>query len=160
MKKGQQKSNGGRKTEVATSKTTTAASEHDKDLHSLGLRLKEIREKQKISQSELARRCGIDQGAISRTESGQSGPSWETLNAIAKGLGIPLHSLFTDEFEVAVFVAGVEAQLMNFLEIQRKSIAVAENLLAEISTLKRAKSNAQPPKQEPVVTSWIRKPEL
>lgn len=120
---------------------------YDAELANLAKRLKLLREKQQISQSELARRCGIDHGAVSRTEAGQSGPSWETLKAIAKGLGIPIYALFTDELNIAVFSAGIEASLRHFVDLQTKSLAFAESLLAEMEA-HRAKRSAMGSKEE------------
>ena len=39
------------------------------------------------TQSELARRAGIDQGDLSRIESGQSDPRWSTVTRISTALG-------------------------------------------------------------------------
>lgn len=41
-----------------------------------------------ITQSELAQRTGIAQGAISRIESGKANPSIKTLTRLADGLGM------------------------------------------------------------------------
>jgi transcriptional regulator with XRE-family HTH domain len=121
------------------SKVTKSAERHvqtsdDVELANLAQRLKLLRERHQLSQSELARRCGIDQGAISRTEAGQTGPNWETLNSIAKGLGVPMYALLVDEFDIAVFSVGIESSLREFVELQRKSLAFAESLLAEMET--------------------------
>lgn len=104
------------------------------ELGDLAKRLKLLREKQQLSQSELARRCGIDHGAFSRIESGSNEPTWRTLKSIANGLGIPMYAIFTDELDVAVFSAGIEARLKHFIDLQRKSLEFAELLLTEMES--------------------------
>lgn len=53
--------------------------------------LREERERQKISLSELSDRCGIDKAAISRIESGANlNPTIATLESIAHALGAEL----------------------------------------------------------------------
>lgn len=50
--------------------------------------LKELREKRDLSQHGLARKSGVDQGHISRIESGQSGYSVDVIERLAEGLGV------------------------------------------------------------------------
>lgn len=47
----------------------------------------ELREKQGLTQAELATRCGIDQADISRIERGATSPTARTLQRIAEALG-------------------------------------------------------------------------
>ena len=46
----------------------------------------ELREKHGLTQAELAERCGIDQGDISRIERGSTSPTARTLQRIADAL--------------------------------------------------------------------------
>lgn len=50
----------------------------------------ETRERLNITQTELARRTGIDQGDISKLERGTRNPSLKLLKRLAKGLGMEL----------------------------------------------------------------------
>nr|WP_281714588.1 helix-turn-helix transcriptional regulator [Allobaculum stercoricanis] len=64
----------------------------------------EAREKLNITQTELARRTGIDQGDISKLERGTRNPSLKLLKRLAQGLGMELKITFvpieqTDEAE-------------------------------------------------------------
>lgn len=53
-----------------------------------------IRSELNMTQSELAKKCGILQSNISRFESGNCNPSLEFLQKIASGLGRKLHIEF------------------------------------------------------------------
>lgn len=54
----------------------------------------DTREKLNITQTELARRTGIDQGDISKLERGTRNPSLKLLKRLAKGLGMELKITF------------------------------------------------------------------
>ena len=54
------------------------------------------RMEEKLTQGELARRCGISQANISKFETGSSRPSIATLKKIADGLGRRLSILLVD----------------------------------------------------------------
>lgn len=54
----------------------------------------EAREKLNITQTELARRTGIDQGDISKLERGTRNPSLKLLKRLAQGLGMELKITF------------------------------------------------------------------
>ncbi|MFF9868277.1 helix-turn-helix domain-containing protein [Streptomyces sp. NPDC013953] len=89
----------------------------------VGLRLRELREAQGISLSELARRSKIGKGTLSELESGRRNPTLETLYALTTALKVPLsaalHNLpypakvsghavdavLTERFETAAAVA-------------------------------------------------------
>ena len=64
------------------------------ELADLGSRLREERERARISQRELARRLGVSASLISQIESGQSKPSVSTLYAIVTELGVSLDDVF------------------------------------------------------------------
>lgn len=64
------------------------------ELGDIGSRLREERERARISQRELARRLGVSPSLISQVESGQSKPSVSTLYAIVTELGVSLDDVF------------------------------------------------------------------
>jgi transcriptional regulator with XRE-family HTH domain len=77
------------------------------ELGDLGSRLREERERARISQRELARRLGVSASLISQIESGQSKPSVSTLYAIVTELGVSLDDVFRvhdDELSIATAV--------------------------------------------------------
>ena len=64
------------------------------ELEDIGTRLREERERIRISQRELARRIGSSASLISQIESGQSKPSVSTLYAIVTELGVSVDDVF------------------------------------------------------------------
>jgi len=64
------------------------------ELEDIGTRLREERERVRISQRELARRIGLSASLISQIESGQSKPSVSTLYAIVTELGVSVDDVF------------------------------------------------------------------
>jgi transcriptional regulator with XRE-family HTH domain len=56
-----------------------------------------LRETKDMSQRQLAEGSGIDATEISRLEKGKSNPTHETLQRLAKGLGVPCSQIFTLE---------------------------------------------------------------
>src|ERR1044071_6066880 len=63
----------------------------------VGQRLRQEREKQKIGLRELARRVGVSASLISQIELGRATPSVGTLYTIVNELNLSLDELFFDE---------------------------------------------------------------
>lgn len=59
----------------------------------LGAAVKQLREQRGTTQEALAYEAGITTGTLSQLERGISNPSWGTLQAIAKALGISMVEL-------------------------------------------------------------------
>jgi transcriptional regulator with XRE-family HTH domain len=64
------------------------------ELEDIGTRLREERERVRLSQRELARRIGLSASLISQIESGQSKPSVSTLYSIVTELGVSVDDVF------------------------------------------------------------------
>jgi transcriptional regulator with XRE-family HTH domain len=62
-------------------------------LKSLGENIKQYREKENISQTQLAFECGISQVQISRIERGEINTTIGTLSIIASALNTPLKEI-------------------------------------------------------------------
>ena len=62
----------------------------------IGERLKALREQKKMSQGDIEKRTGLLRCYISRAENGHSVPAIETLEKIARAIGVPLYQLFYD----------------------------------------------------------------
>lgn len=59
-----------------------------------GLRIREIRHRQQISQEELAFRCNLSKNYVSDVERGTRNISLKVIEKFAKGLGVSLAELF------------------------------------------------------------------
>ena len=77
-------------------------------METIGKRISEFRNVNKLTQEELANRIGVGQSYLSKIESGKIKPSWNKLEAIAGVLGITLQNLVedTDFGEHTVFFQG------------------------------------------------------
>jgi predicted transcriptional regulator len=58
--------------------------------YDIALQIVELRERSGFTQAELAERCGVDQGDISRIERGATSPTTKTLQRIARALDADL----------------------------------------------------------------------
>jgi transcriptional regulator with XRE-family HTH domain len=52
----------------------------------LGGAIKRLRIERNLTQEDLAHKAGITTGTLSRTETGETSPSWRTVKSIAAGL--------------------------------------------------------------------------
>lgn len=59
-----------------------------KDLKNLGRKLKEAREKKKMTQAQVAEKAGMNTNYYAVIERGEINPSYETLKKIAEALDI------------------------------------------------------------------------
>jgi transcriptional regulator with XRE-family HTH domain len=59
-----------------------------KPLAALGSAIRQLREREGLSQEALADRAGITREWLSKVESGSKSAGWRTLNQIAAGLGV------------------------------------------------------------------------
>ncbi|MGW2782788.1 helix-turn-helix domain-containing protein [Streptomyces populi] len=83
----------------------------------VGLRLRELREAQGISLSELARRSGVGKGTLSELEGGRRNPTLETLYALTTALEVPLSTALRDlESPARISGQAVEAVLIERFE--------------------------------------------
>jgi transcriptional regulator with XRE-family HTH domain len=63
-------------------------SKKDMSLNCFGNRLRELRNNADLTQTQLAERAGIARSFVAKMEAGQHIPSWDTVQAIAKALGV------------------------------------------------------------------------
>lgn len=63
-------------------------------MQNIGLTIKTLREKQSLSQRNLAEQAGISPAALSQLESNRASPSVATLEKLADGLGVSVASFF------------------------------------------------------------------
>lgn len=69
----------------------------------IGIKIKELRLKNGLTQEELASRCELTKGYISQLENDLTSPSITTLTDILTSLGTSLKDFFTDDDEQVVF---------------------------------------------------------
>jgi transcriptional regulator with XRE-family HTH domain len=62
-----------------------------------GSRLKQLRQDAGLTQKELAERAGLTLEGVAQLERGRRKPSWETVLALAKALGVPCTAFEADE---------------------------------------------------------------
>ncbi len=87
---------------------------------SVGERIREIRERLRLTQEELATRSGVSKGFLSDVENDKSGPSAEYLLRIANALGASVDYLLKGE--------NAEAQMAAPVMIPQELSKVAEEL--------------------------------
>ena len=81
---------------------------------SLGVSLKRLREQRGLTQEQLAEMIGKTGDGISQMERGVIAPSFETLELLAKALGVSVRDLFgVDEAETSPKRARLLADLMD-----------------------------------------------
>lgn len=68
--------------------------EEDEPQRAVLYAIAELRGAQGLTQSELSERTGIKQSELSKLENGKANPTLETLQKIAKGLGMRLELKF------------------------------------------------------------------
>lgn len=61
----------------------------------LGAAIKRLRVERNLTQEDLAHKAGITTGTLSRTETGETSPSWRTLKRIAGALDMSAAELVT-----------------------------------------------------------------
>lgn len=59
----------------------------------IGSAIKRLRKEQGLTQEALAHEAKITTGTLSRTESGETSPSWRTVRRIAEALGVSVADL-------------------------------------------------------------------
>jgi transcriptional regulator with XRE-family HTH domain len=62
-------------------------------------RLREVRAAAKMTQHELAERSGVHRQTIARLELGTREPTWETVQALARALGVSCQAFETQPAE-------------------------------------------------------------
>jgi transcriptional regulator with XRE-family HTH domain len=62
----------------------------------IGERLRVLREEKKLSQGDIEKRTGLLRCYLSRVENGHTVPAIETLEKLARALGMPLYQLLYD----------------------------------------------------------------
>ena len=64
--------------------------------HTLGQRIRRLRNAAGLSQDALARAAGIERVTLARLEKGEQTPRYKTLGAIARALGVGVSDLLVE----------------------------------------------------------------
>jgi putative transcriptional regulator len=67
------------------------------DLPPFAARLRQLRTEAKLTQQELAERAGSHRQTIAHLEMGTRSPSWDTVRALCRALGVSCTAFETDE---------------------------------------------------------------
>jgi transcriptional regulator with XRE-family HTH domain len=70
--------------------------EREEELRQLGLRVRKLRRRQKLTTRELAARAGLSPSLVNSVELGNTSASVSSLRRLASGLGVPLAELFLE----------------------------------------------------------------
>ena len=73
-------------------------SAHESEID-IGIRIRTLRKRRRMSLRDLASNSGLSANAISRIERGESSPTVSTLRRLATSLEIPIMDLFADGSE-------------------------------------------------------------
>lgn len=74
----------------ATASDTAALDRH------IGVAVRELRNRNRLTIADIAARAGMSDGMLSRIENGQVSPSLDSLNRLARALGVEISQLFQD----------------------------------------------------------------
>jgi transcriptional regulator with XRE-family HTH domain len=103
----------------------------------VGSRLRELREQRDLSLRALAELCQVSANTVSLIERGLSSPSVDTLQRLAKGLGVPIASFFETGESPARLVLSRAAQRMYSrspgMKIEHLGSGLADYALASFS---------------------------
>lgn len=73
-----------------------------KNIFSIGLKLRSLREERGLSQRQLAKAAGVSANAISLIERDENSPSVATLQSLAMALNVKMGYFFDDEMDYSV----------------------------------------------------------
>jgi transcriptional regulator with XRE-family HTH domain len=75
-------------------RSAPAASSHAALDRHVGALIREARSRERLTVTDVAQRAGLSVGMLSKIENGQVSPSLDSLNRIARALGLPIGQLF------------------------------------------------------------------
>lgn len=84
-------------------------------INELGFKIREIRQKQGLTVSELAEKAGVSPGLISQIENGYTVPLLDTLEKIAQALGVSISYFFVNREEVYELLSSLNQDTLELL---------------------------------------------
>lgn len=90
----------------------------------LGLRIKEFRERNKLTQENLAEQVGIDSKHLSRIENGRNFPSLDTLEKLVLNLNISFQDLFQFDYveNRDYMIEAIKTKILNMTDEKLKFV--------------------------------------
>jgi len=76
------------------------------DLLNIAQKIRRVRKRQNMTVAELAKKCGLSQGFISRLENFRINASVSALSKISDALGISMHELFSEDDRPVEYLVG------------------------------------------------------
>lgn len=104
----------------------------NKLLIKLGIRVRSLRNAQKISQEKLAEMSGVDPKYIGLIERAQTNPSINTLSRIVDSLGISLSELFSFSESRGIDETSIFEVANLIKEVNLNDIELVKNVLTEM----------------------------
>ena len=100
----------------------------------IGQRLRNYRLQKKLSQEELAERCGLHPTYIGQVERGEKNATIESISKITAGLGIPLYTLFENIETSSQSEKNYPAQAYNLIQsvppdTQKKLVGILQQII-------------------------------
>lgn len=105
----------------------------------LGRKIKELRNKYRLTQTELATQIGVTKSTVAAYENDSRLPSYEVLIKMADVFKVNIDSLLSDRSEVALDASGLNAEQLQIVEnliVHFRRSNEMEELLKEYDALK------------------------
>ena len=80
----------------------------------VGQNLAQKRSEAKLTQTQLAERCGLTRGSIANIESGNQRPTLHTLWSLADALGVDISSLLPSRDEFRMSAGGIAEPILTY----------------------------------------------
>ncbi|MCB9452898.1 MAG: helix-turn-helix transcriptional regulator [Anaerolineaceae bacterium] len=115
----------------------------------VGKRLRQLRERRRLSLRDLAEKCGLSFNAISRIERGENSPTVSTLHSLATALNVPITDFFEDSHEEATVLIRKDRRLRSDVNgVSMESLGVGlrgQQLEPFLVTVEAGAGNADDP---------------
>ncbi len=100
----------------------------------IGQRIRNYRIQMKLSQEELAEKCGLHPTYIGQVERGEKNATLESISKIAAGLSVDLSTLFESIEEIAASEPSCAAQAFSMIQLlpldkQKKVLKILESII-------------------------------
>jgi transcriptional regulator with XRE-family HTH domain len=111
-------------------------------MNELSVKLRELREKNELSQRELSKKLGLSQSTIGMYETGKREPNTEILTKIADFYGVSVDYLLDrdEETELPAYIMKVANDINNLPETRKTEVVnMVRNLIALVKDAEEEK---------------------